>query len=391
MEKMFIWHDGGRAAAGYVGHTSDCAVRALAIATGHGYDSVYNHIFEASGRTPRQGVNLELIDEYLVELGFQRHKLSHPTLFKLLNLIESIAVIRFAPTENKRSGHVSAVVHGTIYDTWDASDDGRFLVDQYWVAPTTISTPEFTVVPSSRKISKRQQLNNDAMAKVIQRICKMRNTASNAASSQGEIENALRMASTMMLQYQLTDEDLQEQSSESSGYGSISVLVTGIRAALWEKRLASYVSRLLGDVFTFFNPHGQRTKIVFYGPIDSVEIAVGLYTELLLEIATLARLKYGGYARGSGASYCEGFVRGLWEILNGHSSQSPALIETSKQLSAKLEYAAKVWLSDECGINLGLASRSSRIAYDERAAAAGQTDGRSRVVNKPGQLRIAGH
>jgi hypothetical protein len=261
-------------------------------------------------------------------------------------------------------------------------------VDQYWTAPTVYGADGFTVMPSTRKLSKRQQINNDAMAKVLERIRKMRNTATNAASTQGEIENAMRMASTMMLQYQITDEDLQEDFSESSGYGSMSVLVTGIRAASWEKQLSSYVCRLLGNVFCFTNPDWHRTKIVFYGQIDSVESAVGLYTELILEIATLGRIKYGGYAKGSGASYCEGFVGGLREILIGQPSQSPAVIETSKQVSAKLEAAANAWLRDECGISLQSSSRSSRSGFDKNAAAAGKVDGRSRAVTKPGQLRI---
>lgn len=389
METVFVWHDGGRAAAGYVGHTRDCAVRAMAIATGESYAQVYEAIYDASDRTPRQGVVLGLIDDFLKDLGFRHVTIDRPTPFRLLDNIKGNIVVRFAPIEGKLGGHVCAVVDGTMYDTWDAAADGRFLVDQYWVAPATQSTEGFFVVPSARKLSKRQQVNNDAMAKVIDRIKKMRNTAANAASTQGEIENALRMASTMMLQYQLTDDDLAEDSSDGSGYGSMTVLVTGIRAARWEKNLASYVCALLGDVFWFFATDTLRTKIVFYGRIDSVESAVALFTELLLEIATLGRLKYGGYAKGSGASYCEGFVRGLNEIRTGQPSQTPALIETSKKLSAKLECAAKTWLSDECGIRLCTASQTSRSSYDADAAAVGKQDGRARVVNKPGQLRIA--
>ncbi len=146
---------------------------------------------------------------------------------------------------------------------------------------------------------------------------------------------------------------------------------------------------LFGDAFYFIDTDGKhRTKIVFFGPIDSVESAGGLFTELLLEIATLGRLKYGGYAKGRGASYCEGFVSGLREMLTGQSSQSPALIETSKQISARLEVAAQAWLYDECGIELRMLSRGGRSSHDENAAADGQRDGRSRVVAKPGQLRI---
>lgn len=38
----FIYDDGGRAEAGYKGHTGDCVVRAVAIATQLPYQDVYD-------------------------------------------------------------------------------------------------------------------------------------------------------------------------------------------------------------------------------------------------------------------------------------------------------------------------------------------------------------
>ena len=50
----FIFNDGGRAAAGYKGHTGDCVARAIAIASGLPYQEVYDTL--ASGnKTQRQG------------------------------------------------------------------------------------------------------------------------------------------------------------------------------------------------------------------------------------------------------------------------------------------------------------------------------------------------
>ena len=42
----FIYNDGGRAEAGFKGETSDCACRAISIATGRPYKEVYNLINE---------------------------------------------------------------------------------------------------------------------------------------------------------------------------------------------------------------------------------------------------------------------------------------------------------------------------------------------------------
>ena len=38
----FVFHDGGRAAAGYKGMTGDCVARSIAIATGKTYLEVYD-------------------------------------------------------------------------------------------------------------------------------------------------------------------------------------------------------------------------------------------------------------------------------------------------------------------------------------------------------------
>lgn len=389
MEAKFIWHDGGRAGAGFVGTTGDCVVRALAIATGKNYRDVYDRIFDASGKTPRDGVVTTITDEILTAEGFTRVDLPLPLSFIAVeHLIDGVAVLRFKGAYEHSRGHVCTVVNGTIYDTWDATRDDRYRIDQIWKAPATYSQG-FAVIPSARRLSKRQQANSDAMARVVERIRKMRNTANNAASTEGEIENALRMASTMMLKYQLSEEDIREEVDDTgSAYGSMRLTVTGNKATSWEKSLASYVCNLCGDVFWYFDTRKLWTEFIFYGPIDSVESAVALFKELMLEIAVMAKLKYGGFAKGSGASYAEGFVTGLFEILHRTVDQQPGLIESNKMLTAQLKAAAMQWLSDECDVRLGTSSRSSRTRFDASAAEAGKSDGRSRVVAKPGNLRI---
>lgn len=389
MKAEFVWHDGGRAGAGFVGHTGDCVVRALAIATGKNYRNVYDKIFDASGKTPRKGVVVSVTDQILSADGFNCVKLDPPQPFEdLSDISQGIVVVRFASVYGSTRGHLCTVVDGTIYDTWDASRDDRYVVDQYWTAPPTVGQ-EFAVIPSARKLSKRQQANSDAMARVVERIRKMRNTANNSASTEGEIENALRMASTMMLKYQLSEEDIREEVDETaSAYGSIRLTVTGTRATAWEKSLAGYVCKLCGDVFWYFDTRSKWTEFVFYGPIDSVESAVSLFKELMLEIAVMAKLKYGGFAKGSGASYAEGFVTGLYEILTGAIDQQPGLIESNKRLTAQLKSAALQWLRSECDIRLGTSTRSSRSSFDASAAEVGKSDGRSRMVAKPGTLRI---
>lgn len=388
MEAKWIWHDGGRAGAGFVGSTGDCVVRSIAIATGKEYREVYDAIYAVAGESPRNGAQLLHYEKFLTDLGFESVTCAYPTRLSFMPDLPGIAVLRFAANElSRKRGHLATVVDGTIYDTWDPQLDENYVVDRYWTAPTSTNATN-SVIPCARRLSKRQQANNDSMARIIERIKKMRKVAANAAATEGEIENAMRMASTMMLQHNIADEDLKEVAEDlGNAFGRIAIFVNGLRCASWESSLAIYISQLFGNVFSFSDSGGRRARVSFYGPIDSVEQAVELYRELLVEIATLARLKYGGYAKGRGASYAEGFVAGLMSILQG-VDQPPAIIESSRALKARIERDAKEWLRVECGISLVKQSSSGRSGYDPGAAAVGRADGKTRNVTRPGQLRL---
>jgi len=78
----FIFHDGGRAAAGFKGTTGDCVTRSIAIATGKTYQEVYdvlNHLAmrERIGRRKRKrssshtGVYRRTYQRYLESLGWR--------------------------------------------------------------------------------------------------------------------------------------------------------------------------------------------------------------------------------------------------------------------------------------------------------------------------------
>ncbi len=78
----FVFHDGGRAAAGYKGKTGDCVARSIAIATGKPYQEVYGALnqlaqAERSGRRKRRrsnsrtGVYRNTYQRYLELLGWR--------------------------------------------------------------------------------------------------------------------------------------------------------------------------------------------------------------------------------------------------------------------------------------------------------------------------------
>ena len=388
MEAKWIWHDGGRAGAGFVGNTGDCVVRAITIATGKAYREVYDAIHSATGESPRQGASVLHCEKFLVDLGFECVKCESPTKLRFMaDLPGNVVLLFLADGNSRKRGHLCTMVDGTIYDTWDPQFEDVYVIDRYWLAPRAACSTN-SVIPCARRLSKRQQANNDSMARIVERIKKMRKVAANAAATEGEIENAMRMASTMMMQHNIADEDLQDESEDQgNAFGRIAVLVNGLRRVAWEGQLAMYIAELFGNVFCYNDRGGHRGRISFYGPIDSVEQAAELFQELLIEIATLARLKYGGYAKGRGASYAEGFVAELSAILRG-VNHSPAIIQSSRTLRAKLENDARSWLKTECDISLRSKSSSGRSGYDPNAAAEGRADGRTRNVTRPGQLRL---
>ena len=139
----FAFDDGGRAEAGYKGRTTDCTCRAIAIACELPYQTVYDEL-NARGKRERRrgkrphgsartGVRIATIHKYLAELGWTWH----PTM-----TIGSGTTVHLNPDELpagriivRLSGHLAAVVDGTIRDTHDPSRGGQRCVYGYWTQP----------------------------------------------------------------------------------------------------------------------------------------------------------------------------------------------------------------------------------------------------------------
>ena len=142
---MFVYDDGGRAAAGFKGNARDCVTRAIAIATGMPYREVYDAINQEAhregprtGRTrsaARTGVHKATIRRILEQLGWEWH----PTM-----QIGSGCQVHLRADElpsgrviAKVSKHLVAVIDGDIHDTDDPSRNGTRCVYGYWTPPTT--------------------------------------------------------------------------------------------------------------------------------------------------------------------------------------------------------------------------------------------------------------
>lgn len=133
----FIHDDGGREAAGYVGATGDCVVRAVAIAMQQDYQAVYDALTEVEkgrrrskhnkkgSRSVRNGVQTrsKLFKDYMAALGWTWT----PTM-----LIGSGCKVHLTDGELPMgrlivavSRHYTAVIDGVIRDTHDPQREAQ--------------------------------------------------------------------------------------------------------------------------------------------------------------------------------------------------------------------------------------------------------------------------
>ena len=141
----WIYHDGGRADAGYRWRAGDCVTRAVAIATGIPYREVYDALNAHAERergtksrngrrvksSARTGVFKQTTRSYITGLGWKWI----PTMqigsgCKVHLRAEELPPGRLIVQVTR---HVVAVIDGVAYDTHDPSRDGTRCVYGYYV------------------------------------------------------------------------------------------------------------------------------------------------------------------------------------------------------------------------------------------------------------------
>lgn len=140
--------DGGRWPAGYRGEARDCVTRAIALATGLPYQEVYDLMNEHAERErPRRQRNGKTRARSSARTG-----VSKPTTRAVMAAlgwawqpvmgIGTGCTVHLAQGELpagrlvvQLSGHVTAVIDGTIYDTHDPRRDGTRCVYGFWYKP----------------------------------------------------------------------------------------------------------------------------------------------------------------------------------------------------------------------------------------------------------------
>ena len=140
----FVFHDGGRAAAGYKGMTGDCVTRSIVIATGKTYQEVYDSLnqiaqAERTGKRKRQhsssrtGVFRRTYQHYLESLGWRWT--STMSIGSGCRVHLRTSELPRGPLIVKVSRHLTAVIDGVLYDTHNCSRDGARCVYGYFSRP----------------------------------------------------------------------------------------------------------------------------------------------------------------------------------------------------------------------------------------------------------------
>lgn len=122
----FVYDDGGRAAAGFKGHTGDCVVRSIAIATQRPYREVYDVLnnlsaHERTGKrkrgksNSRTGVYKQTYQKYLLALGWKWTPTMHIGSGCKVHLTDGELPMGRLIVSISR--HLVAVIDGVIHDT----------------------------------------------------------------------------------------------------------------------------------------------------------------------------------------------------------------------------------------------------------------------------------
>jgi hypothetical protein len=137
----FVFHDGGRAAAGYKGATGDCVTRSIAIVTGKPYQEVYDALnrlaqAERKGKRKRKcsnsrtGVFRTTYERYLESLGWRWT--STMSIGSGCQVHLRAAELPQGPLLVKVSRHLTAVIDGVLYDTHNYTRGGTRCVYGYF-------------------------------------------------------------------------------------------------------------------------------------------------------------------------------------------------------------------------------------------------------------------
>jgi hypothetical protein len=260
--------------------------------------------------------------------------------------------------------------------------------------------------------------------RVKEKLAKLLRLGEDTAASEGEIQNALNLATQMMAKHQLTREDIDMSAADPIAkvqLGRHFAFCKGSTLTTWESNLTSFVKNFIGSVSCynagkmpirrngiatdFFGGAGDSAReaiaIAYYGSDDDARCAVSMFEELRDAIATMALIRWGGWMRGDGGAYAYGFVCGLLEAhrsavknLMNQDATTSALILKSETTALAIVEKGKDWLATTHGVQLRKKAGRRTVSYSSPNARTamneGKRDGSNYNPTRPGsRTRIA--
>lgn len=126
------YDDGGRSKYFAASKVGDCVTRAIAIATGRDYKSVYDEITKLVGYTPRDGVRKKDTKKVMEHFGgFWVSVMGIGTGCRCHLDTDQIPMTGKIVCQVTK--HVVAIIDGVIHDTHDCTRNGSRCVYGYWV------------------------------------------------------------------------------------------------------------------------------------------------------------------------------------------------------------------------------------------------------------------
>ncbi len=257
--------------------------------------------------------------------------------------------------------------------------------------------------------------------RIKRRVRGLLNLADDDAAAAGEIDNALRLAQSLIDKHQLdaaavlAEHVTSDQAAPPApDWATVAAPGLGKRGITWEGTLATAIARLVGSVQVYCGrqrPHNVgafarpviRSTLVFYGPAEDCRLAADLHSEWATTIATMAVGRYGTFVRKEGALYAAGFARELYnkaeaihrerrrtisrptllltagpDLTEAETATALAERAANHSLAAVLDEQrrqAAAWLKYTQGINLGRPRSRRGYTGDHNAYANGRADG----------------
>lgn len=212
---------------------------------------------------------------------------------------------------------------------------------------------------------------------IIERVKKMLSLANDAAASEGEVENALRLARKLMTQYGIEDAQLDSRSTDSTNViRETSATRSGF--GIWEQQAAQVVASICDTRVVHSTDRIHRKKSIgFIGFPTDVAVSLEMYPTVVISVRTLARAKYGTGWTSEHQAYALGFVQGLRykaRVWKEEAASSTAIV-------LRKDLAINRWVETQ-----GLSTRTERRAdsrfTESNAFATGVSDGRKIGLTK---------